>query len=43
MKYTDADGKLREIAIPKGKAKEAGAYYEANNFTDLAAYPTWEG
>lgn len=39
--YTDAEGVVHSIYIPKGSIKAAEEYLIAKNFEELAKYPAW--
>lgn len=41
MSYTDGEGVVRQIYMPKGTAKLAGTLYKAKRFDDLAKFPVW--
>lgn len=42
MSYTDGDGVARQIYMPKGTARLAGALLMAERFSDLARFPAWD-
>lgn len=41
MSYADGDGVTRQIYMPKGTARLAGALLTAKRFSDLAKFPAW--
>lgn len=41
MSYTDDEGVIRQIYMPKGTMSLACALYADNRFDDLARFPAW--